>query len=62
MYCTICGQQHDTAACPPPLTPVMEQQNASFEMTINGMTPFEHALIERFDKLIALVQDRHDHD
>ncbi len=54
MFCTICGQRHDTSACPPmplPMTPA-EQTGG---MTINGMTPFEHALILRLDKLISVL-------
>ena len=60
--CAVCGQYHDTTACPPcqippgiPALPLAEQAG---NMTINGMTTGEQAIIERLDRLIALVQTR----
>jgi len=50
--CPICGQAHLGAggqtACPP----------TGQQMTINGMTPFELALLERIDRVIDAVLAR----
>ena len=59
--CPICGQQHDTTACPQPIaipSSVALPPNVKVEMTLNGMPPFETALLERLDKLINLVHER----
>lgn len=56
-YCSICGTSHDTTACPPVGVVV---GNIAFEhrlapATLNGMTPFEQAILEKLDALIAAV-------
>ena len=55
--CYHCGTYHDTTACPGDgiVGPLAEQQKTSVTCTINGMTPFELALIERLDKLITVL-------
>ncbi len=58
MTCPHCHQDHP-ASCPIsqiPLNPLLTTvHEGKGEMTINGMTPFEHALIERLDKLLTVL-------
>ena len=59
--CSVCGQYHDTTACPScqiPVIPAMSPQQQVGSVTFNGISLGEQQIIERLDKLIALVQDR----
>ena len=57
--CSICGQYHGDTACPVNLyEPEPSTAGPGRESTINGLTFGEQQIIERLDKLIALVQTR----
>ena len=57
MPCQICGQYHDTTACPrityepEPATAVQYGQ-----CTINGLTFGEQQIVEKLDKIIKLLE------
>ena len=56
MYCTICGQNHETTACPPPQNPEPPQNRwQDPPALLNGVTPGEQMIIDRLDKLIELI-------